>query len=89
MFADEENPIEKNVSNEEFDVATFEIQDPSMKINMPRIPPANEVVLVPDTQVNHSMDSSRRESSQNQETESTGDDFLFHGQGATAIGYQA
>ena len=56
-----------------------------MDVEIPIIPPASQIVLVPDTQMSTSQKSN---CNGNEQTEDTGkDDFLFHGQGATAIGY--
>ena len=87
-FADTNHRSKKISSNDEFDVAIIESKDPSMNIKIPTIPPASEVVLVPDTQPEQSANNSTSRPTPEKETGNKDDDnFLFHGQGATANGY--
>ena len=84
IFRDENVGVSETPNCNEFDVAVIDIKDPSMNAEIPLIPPASEVVLVPDTQLSVSQSAG---SIINGEAEDEGNDFLFHAQGATAIGY--
>ena len=77
---------QKTLSNTEiFDVTTIDLDRRENLI----IPAANDIVLVPDTQLENSdvhIDNVTATTAQNENIENN-DNFLFHAQGATAIGY--
>ena len=77
---------QKTLSNTEiFDVATIDLDRRENLI----IPAANDIVLVPDTQLENSdvhIDNVTATTAQNENIENN-DNFLFHAQGATTIGY--
>ena len=72
-------------NTESFDVVNIDLDDRDNLI----IPAASDIVLVPDTQLENfdvHIENATATTAQNDNIENN-DNFLFHAQGATAIGY--
>ena len=81
MFPDEDDAGKDDV----FDLAVIDFKDPQMNIDIPQIPPAKDIVLVPDTQMSPSQSTHDTEESQVRNNE--GNHFLSHGRGATSASF--